>query len=509
MRWQNNTVPIFDLDLLIGAAVALLAVFAARISSRLGLPALLLFLLVGMMLGPVGFGIQFNDAAMAHGLGFAALVLILAEGGLSTKWTSIKPALSVSCLLATVGVGVSIGLMAVFGHFVIGLPWNVAILLGAVTAPTDSAAVFSVLRGVPVPSRVRSVLEAESGLNDAPTVLVVIAMTAMIGGHQPHGGIPGLIGSVVYEWVGGILLGLAVGWVAVRVTRRAILPSSGLYALAALSWGVLAYGLGVWIGVSGFAAVYVASVVVGNGDLPYRHATESFAEGVGWMAQIGLFVMLGLLADLDRLSWAEVIQGTVAGVFLTFVARTVSVIVCATPFRIPWRHQAFLSWAGLRGAVPIILATIPMAARIDEAQHVFDIVLVFVVVFTSLQGPTLPWVGRLLGLVDPDAAKDVDIEVAPLDQIDAVLLQVNVPQDSHLVGVTVRELRLPRNAFISLIIRSEESFVPRASTALSPGDELLLVTPERHRRQVQERLTEIGRGGRLARWHGLRITAEE
>ncbi|MDN6513711.1 MAG: cation:proton antiporter, partial [Acidipropionibacterium jensenii] len=234
-----------------------------------------------------------------------------------------------------------------------------------------------------------------------------------------------------------------------------------------------------------------------------------FAEGVGWMAQIGLFVMLGLLADLDRLSWAEVIQGTVAGVFLTFVARTVSVIVCATPFRIPWRHQAFLSWAGLRGAVPIILATIPMAARIDEAQHVFDIVLVFVVVFTSLQGPTLPWVGRLLGLVDPDAAKDVDIEVAPLDQIDAVLLQVNVPEDSHLVGVTVRELRLPRNAFISLIIRSEESFVPRASTALSPGDELLLVTPERHRRQVQERLTEIGRGGRLARWHGLRITAEE
>ncbi|MDN6659389.1 MAG: potassium/proton antiporter [Acidipropionibacterium jensenii] len=509
MRWQNNTVPIFDLDLLIGAAVALLAVFAARISSRLGLPALLLFLLVGMMLGPVGFGIQFNDAAMAHGLGFAALVLILAEGGLSTKWTSIKPALAVSSLLATVGVGVSIGLMAVFGHFVIGLPWNVAILLGAVTAPTDSAAVFSVLRGVPVPSRVRSVLEAESGLNDAPTVLVVIAMTAMIGGHQPHGGIPGLIGSVVYEWVGGILLGLAVGWVAVRITRRAILPSSGLYALAALSGGGRAYGRGGWSGVSGFAAVYVASVVVGNGDLPYRHATESFAEGVGWMAQIGLFVMLGLLADLDRLSWAEVIQGTVAGVFLTFVARTVSVIVCATPFRIPWRHQAFLSWAGLRGAVPIILATIPMAARIDEAQHVFDIVLVFVVVFTSLQGPTLPWVGRLLGLVDPDAAKDVDIEVAPLDQIDAVLLQVNVPEDSHLVGVTVRELRLPRNAFISLIIRSEESFVPRASTALSPGDELLLVTPERHRRQVQERLTEIGRGGRLARWHGLRITAEE
>lgn len=501
--------PIFDLDLLIGAAVALLAAFAARISSRLGLPALLLFLLVGMLLGPLGFGIQFDDAALAHGLGFAALVLILAEGGLSTKWTSIKPALPVAGLLATVGIGVSIGLMGLFGHLVLGLPWNVAILLGAVTAPTDSAAVFSVLRGVPVPGRVRSVLEAESGLNDAPTVLVVIAMTGMIGGHQPAGGIAGLVASVMYEWVGGILLGIAVGWVAVRMIRRVSLPSSGLYALAALSWGVLAYGLGVWIGVSGFAAVYVASVVVGNGDLPYRHATESFAEGVGWMAQIGLFVMLGLLADLDRLSWTEIVQGTIAGLFLTFVARTVSVAVCATPFRIPWRHQAFLSWAGLRGAVPIILATIPLAARIGEAQHVFDIVLVFVVVFTSLQGPTLPWVGRKLGLVDPDAAADVDIEVAPLDQIDAVLLQIHVPDDSRLVGVTIRELRLPKNAIVSLIIRDEQSFVPRASTFLSQGDELLLVTPEKDRRQVQERLTEIGRGGRLARWHGLRITSEE
>lgn len=502
--------PIFDLDLLIGAAVALLAVFAARISSRLGLPALLLFLLVGMMLGPLGFGIQFSEAALAHGLGFAALVLILAEGGLSTKWSSIKPALGVAGLLATVGIGASIALMAVFSHFVLQLPWIVAVLLGAVTAPTDSAAVFSVLRGVSIPTRVRSILEAESGLNDAPTVLVVVAMTGLASGHQPDGGIPGLVGSIVFELLGGIALGLVMGWIGVRITRRVSLPSSGLYALAALSWAVLAYGLGVWAGVSGFAAVYVASVVIGNGRLPYRNATKSFAEGVGWMAQIGLFVMLGLLADLERLTWQEVFEGVVAGLFLTVVARPISVMLCASGFRMPPRHQAFVSWAGLRGAVPIILATIPMAARIPEAEKLFDIVLVFVVVFTCVQGPTLSLAGRLLGLVDPDAATDVDIEVAPLDEIDAVLLQVHVPRkDSHLIGCTVRELRLPRNAFISLIIRGDESSVPHASTSLMGGDELLLVTPEAERRSVEERLTEIGRAGRLARWNGLRVRSEE
>ncbi|AFV90811.1 MAG: potassium/proton antiporter [Acidipropionibacterium acidipropionici] len=501
--------PLFDLDLLVGAAVALLAVFAARVSSRLGLPALLLFLLVGMMLGPLGFGIQFSDAGMAHGLGFAALVLILAEGGLSTKWSSIKPALGVAGLLATVGIGGSIALMAVFAHFALHLPWTVAVLLGAVTAPTDSAAVFSVLRGVSIPTRLRSILEAESGLNDAPTVLVVIAMTGLAAGHQPSGGIPGLIGSIVVELAGGILLGVVMGWIAVRITRRVSLPSSGLYALAALAWAVLAYGVGVWVGVSGFASVYVASVVIGNGRLPYRNATRSFAEGVGWMAQIGLFVMLGLLADLDRLTWTEVLEGVVAGLFLTVIARPLSVALCASWFKMPPRHQAFVSWAGLRGAVPIILATIPLAARIPEAGKLFDIVLVFVVVFTCIQGPTLAAAGRLLGLVDPDAATDVDIEVAPLDEIDAVLLQVHVPVDSHLIGVTVRELRLPRNAFISLIIRADESFVPHASTALMRADELLLVTPEAERRQVEERLTEIGRGGRLARWNGLRVKAEE
>ena len=291
-----------DLALFLGAVVVLLAAFAARIGTRLGLPALLLFLLVGMLLGPIGFGINFNDLAGAHAIGFAALVLVLAEGGLSTNWKDIRPALAPAALLATVGVGVCFGVMTLLGHYVLGLHWSVAALLGAATAPTDSAAVFSVLRGVSLPNHLRSVLEAESGLNDAPTVLVVIALTGVATGESNAGVLP-LLGSIAVQLIGGILVGLLVGWVAGKVSRRITLPSGNLYAIAAMAWAVTAYGTGAWIGVSGFSAVYIAAVVIGNGDLPYQHTTRSFSEGIAWICQIGLFVMLGLLANPDRLTW--------------------------------------------------------------------------------------------------------------------------------------------------------------------------------------------------------------
>lgn len=496
-----------DLALLLGSVVALVAVFAARLGSRIGLPSLLIFLVVGMVLGDSGLGVPFSDAYLAHGLGFAALVLILAEGGLTTKWDAIRPALGLAGLLATLGILVSIALMGGFAHYVLGLAWPVALLLGAVTAPTDSAAVFAVLRGVPLPSRVRAVLEGESGLNDAPTVLLVAAFTELAIGNEPHGGWWGLAALVVGELIGGIAIGIALGLAGVLVLRRIALPSSGLYPLATLSWAVATYGVGVACHVSGFAAVYVAAVALGNGRLPHRNATRSFVEGIGWVAQIGLFVMLGLLANPGRVTMRSVLTGLAAGIFLTFVARPASVHACAVWFRIPLREQVFLSWAGLRGAVPIILATVPMAQKMPGAELLFDVVLVFVIVFTCLQAPTLPWVGRRLGLYDPDAARDVDIEAAPLDKIRADLLQVRVPHGSQLVGVSIRELRMPRNSVVSLIIRGERSFAPVASDVLEMGDELLVVTPERHRAEVERRFTEIGRGGRLARWAGVSLDA--
>lgn len=486
--------------MLIGAAVALVAIAGARLGSRTGLPALLLFLLFGILLGSPLVGGPIPSAQLAHDLGFAALVLILAEGGLTTKWREMRKAIGLAGLLATVGVAVSIMAVALFGYYVLDLPRAVAVLLGAVTAPTDSAAVFSVLRGLPLPSRVRSALEGESGLNDAPVVLLVSAGTAYALGHFPAGGVPGLIGMVALELAGGIVLGLGMGFAGVFLLRRIALPASGLYPLATLSWAITAYGLGVQAHVSGFAAVYVCAVMLGNGDLPHTHAIRSFAEGIGWISQIGLFVMLGMLSSQERINGYIVIAGLVSGLFLTFIARPLSVVICSVWFKIPWAEQVFLSWAGLRGAVPIILATVPVAAQMPDAYLIFDIVLVFVVAFTALQAPTLPWVARRLGLVDPHAATDVDIELAPLEERRADVLRVAIPDDSRLAGVTIRELRLPPNVIVALIMRGDESFSPDGHTILRQGDDILVVTPADVRAEVQRRLIAMGRGGRLAGW---------
>lgn len=215
--------------------------------------------------------------------------------------------------------------------------------------------------------------------------------------------------------------------------------------------------------------------------------------------------MLGLLATPERLNIRTVMTGVLAGVFLTFVARPAAVAASSIGFKVPWREQAFLSWAGLRGAVPIILATIPMSAQMPGADAVFDSVLVFVIVFTSLQAPTLPWLAKKLGLVDPAAAHDVDIEAAPLDRSNASLLQVRVPEGSQLAGVSVAELRLPANAVVSLIVRGVQSFAPNGRDQLREGDELLIVAPGKDRDRIETRLTEVGRGGRLARWYGVSV----
>ena len=495
-----------DVILLVGAVVLIAAIIAARLGARIGLPALLLFLGLGMAMGDSGIGIPFDNADLAQALGFAALVVIIAEGGLTTKWSDIRSSTALAALLATVGIGISVGLMTLFGHFVLGLPIWIAMLLGAVTSPTDAAAVFSVLRNVPVPSSLRGALEAESGLNDAPSVLLVMLASSLAVGAPMELGILGLIGLIVLELLGGLLIGGGLGWVGAQILRRVALPSSGLYPLAILVWTVFAYGIAALVHTSGFAAVYVCALILGNVQLPHRAATRSFVEGIGWIAQIGLFVMLGLLAFPDRVTPRAALIAVTAGLFLTLVARPATVVACAVWFKIPLLHQVFLSWAGLRGAVPIVLATIPLAEAVPGAEAVFDVVLVFVIVFTCVQGPTLPFVARRLGLVDDATAQDVEVEVAPLDKISADLLQVRIPEKSRLVGVEVGELRLPKDTVVSLIIRDDRPFFPEGRERIQAGDELLIVTPEDQRLNTEERLRAVGRRGRLARW---RSRAEE
>lgn len=493
-----------DSFVLVGSVVTILAILAVRLSSRAGLPSLLIYLLMGVGLGEAGVGVGFEDAELAHSLGFAALAIILAEGGLTTSWREARPSMRLGLSLATVGVVVSVAVMAVAAHFLLGLPWELAVLLGAVTSPTDAAAVFSVLRVVPLPRRLIGPLEAESGLNDAPTVVLV---TLISTGAVAENGVLGTLGIVVFELAVGVLVGLACGFGGAWVMRRAALPSSGLYPLAVLTLAFLAYGSAAEVHASGFAAVYVAALVLGNSELPHRAATRSFAEGVAWLAQIGLFVMLGLLLSPGRLTPSIVGLAVVAGLVLTFVARPLSVLISSVVQPMPWRELSFLSWAGLRGAVPVVLTTIPLAAGLDGSQRLFDLVFVMVVIYTLLTGPTLPVAARILKVARRSEPRGLEMEAAPLERVAADLLQVTISPVSRMHGVEVGELRLPRGASVSMVIREGDALVPERRTVLRHGDELLVVTPRRLRERTEERLRQVSEGGRLAQWLGDRPPA--
>jgi cell volume regulation protein A len=340
-------------------------------------------------------------------------------------------------------------------------------------------------------------VEAESGFNDAPTVILVLVFSSV--GGVPD--LPTIGGQVLYQVVIGAAVGLLVGWAGVAALRYVALPASGLYPLATLGLGVIAFAAAGAANASGFMAAYLSGIVLGNAVLPHRAATRSFAEGAGWLAQIGLFVMLGLLVDPSELPSA-LLPALLIGAVLLLLARPASVLVCLIPFRVPWRHQAFISWAGLRGAVPIVLATFPIVAGVPGSDRLLNIVFVLVVVFTLIQGPVLPPLARALGVIQPDQAREVDIESAPLDVLDAELLTLTVPAGSRLHGVEVAELRLPVPAVISLVIRDRATFVPAPETGLREGDTLLIVATGATREAAERRLRAVGRRGRLARWYG-------
>ena len=491
--------------LLIGAAVLLLAVAAVRLSTRLGLPSLLFYLALGMAIGEAGLGIRFDDVELTRTLGFCALIVIIAEGGLTARWSSLRPVLGAAVMLSTLGVLVSIAAVGVVVHLLLGLGWRLALLYGAVLSSTDAAAVFATLRRLRLPPRLVAILEAESGMNDAPVVLLVVLLSGPSLGAHPwwHE-----VLLAAYELAVGAAIGFVVGMGGRWTLRRAALPSSGLYPIAAVGFTVLAYAVGAVLHASGFLAVYAAGVVLGNARLPHRPAILGFADGLAWTAQIGLFVLLGLLVSPGRLPGA-VLPAVVAGVALVLLARPLSVAVSAAPYRMHLRDQAFLSWSGLRGAVPIVLATIPLSHRLPGASTLFDSVFVLVVIFTLVQTGTLGPVARRLGVIAPAEATELRVETAPLDRMQADLLQLEVPPGSRLVGVHVDELRLPVGASVTLVLRDGTGFVPAPDTRLKVGDSLLIVATLQVRDAAERRLRAVSRRGRLARWFGEYGTDDE
>jgi len=484
------------LALLLAAAVLLVAVGAVRLSTRLGLPSLLVYLALGVAIGEAGLGIRFDNAELTRTLGTCALVVIIAEGGLTARWSVLRPVLGPAAVLSTVGVLVSIASVGAVAHLALGVDWRIALLYGAVLSSTDAAAVFSTLRRLRLRRRPVAILEAESGMNDAPAVLLVTLLSTGAATTHPWWEELGVVG---YELVAGALIGLVLGFAGAWGLRRAALPGAGLYPLAAIGLTVLAFATGTVAHASGFLAVYGAGVVLGNARLPHRQSILGFADGLAWLAQIGLFVMLGLLASPGRLGQA-VVPALIVGLALVLLARPLSVAASVTPFRVGWRDQAFLSWGGLRGAVPIVLATIPLSERLPGAQALFDVVFVLVVVYTLVQGGTLPPVARLLRITAPAEATDLMVDTAPLERMNADLLQLDVPPGSRLSGVYLDELRLPVGAVVTLVLRDGRGFVPDRDTRLRTGDSLLIVATAEVRDLTERRLRAVSRRGRLARW---------
>jgi cell volume regulation protein A len=448
-----------------------------------------------MLLGEDVLGLHFDSAPAAQAIGLIALALIVAEGGLTTRWPTVRPVIGPAAALATVGVAVSVCVTGVAAKLVLGVGWRTAALVAAIVSSTDAAAVFATLRALRLPQRLVALLEVESGVNDAPAVILVSVLSASGATFA------GAAGQLGYELVTGAAIGAVVGVAGVVLLRHAALPAAGLYPVATLALAMASYGAAASARASGFLSVYVTGLLLGNATLPHRRATTGFVEGIGWLAQIGLFVMLGLLATPSRLVSA-IGPALGIGLALLLVARPLSVLVSTVGFRLGWREQAFLAAAGLRGAVPIVLTTIPLTKGVAGAHRVFDVVFVLVVVFTLVQSPVLAPLARRLGLVAAGAAHDLDVEAAPLDEILADLVTLRIPAGSKLHGVEVWELRLPGTAALAFVVRSGEGFVPDRETRLLEGDDLLIVTARDERGAVERRLRAVGRSGRLARFLG-------
>jgi cell volume regulation protein A len=482
--------------------VLLVAVAAVRLSVRSGLPSLLLYLGIGMVIGEAGAGIAFDNAQMTQVLGYSALVLILAEGGLTTSWEDIRHSVAPAALLSTLGVVISVMVVALAAHLVLDVSWTVALLVGAILASTDAAAVFSVLRRTPLPRRLTGLLEAEAGFNDAPVVILVVALASQAAQSPTSSGSHAswwqLTLIAAAELAGGAATGLLIGYAGGRLMRR-IGSSSGLFSIGVVALTVLAYAVGARLHASGFLATYLCALVLGNMRLPHRAAVRGFAQALGWLAQIGLFVLLGLLVTPSRLA-TQIVPAIVIGLALLLVARPLSVLVSLTPFRVPWRDQAFLSWAGLRGGVPVVLATVPLTTGTPGARRLFDLVFVLVVIFTLVQGPALPWIARRLGVTDSDRALDLEVESTPLDELGAEVMQMTVGVASKLHGVEVFELRLPPGANVTLVVRGGNGFVPGPQTTLRHGDQLLIVATSETRLAAERRVRQVSKLGRLAGW---------
>lgn len=458
---------------------AILAVFAALMAfsvlvskplTKVGIPVVLIFMLLGMLGGSEGIGgIEFDNHEFAFRAGTVALVLILFDGGLNTSWNSVRRSLIPAGLLATVGVVLTAGIVALVAR-ALGLSWAESLLIGAIVSSTDAAAVFAVLRGggIAIRSRVRDTIEVESCINDPMAVVLTLTLVELLAADSAPGWTT--LASVPLQFLVGFLVGAAIGYLAKVALTRVRLPTVGLYPVLTLSAAFLSFGAATLLAGSGFLAVFVTALILGRANLPYRAGLTRVHDAIAWLSQVCMFVMLGLLVFPSRLLPVAGIGFAIA-IALSVAARPLAAALCLLPLRWPRAEAGYVGWVGIRGAVPIILATFPMLAGLPHADRLFHIVFVVVAVSAIIPGATIGLATRILRLAEPSPPiPAASIEMHSLTPTGGSIFIYYIQPTVAACNATLAQLSFPKDASVILMVRGEEVIPARGSTQIRAGD---------------------------------------
>ena len=469
--------------LLIGSILLFVSIIFGKTGYRFGVPALLLFLVVGMLFGSDGLGLQFHNAKEAQFIGMVALSVILFSGGMDTKFTEIKPILTPGIALSTVGVLLTAIFTGLFIWWLSGMSWTnihlpliTSLLLASTMSSTDSASVFAILRSqkMNLKHNLRPMLELESGSNDPMAYMLTIVLIQFI---QSSGmGVPHILGSFVVQFIVGAAAGYLLGKLAILMLNRINLDNQALYPILLLSFVFFTFAITDLLKGNGYLAVYIAGMMVGNNKITYRKDIYTFMDGLSWLFQIIMFLCLGLLVNPHEMLEVAVVA-LLIGVFMIAIGRPLSVFLCLLPFgkKITFKSSLFVSWVGLRGAVPIIFATYPVVAQVPGAHVIFNIVF-FITIVSLVQGTTVSWVARLLGLSVPMPKTGNDFGVELPEEIDSDLRDMTVTREILEAGNTLKDMNLPKGTLVMIVKRGDEYLIPNGTLKLHEGDKLLLIS---------------------------------
>lgn len=469
-----------ELLMLGGAILLLLGIFASKLSSRLGIPAMVLFMVVGMLAGSEGpGGILMDNPLLVQSVGVFALSYILFAGGLDTDWRQIKPVIREGFVLSTIGVGVTAFLVGWFVHVVLGFSWLEGLLLGSIVSSTDAAAVFAVLRSrnVHLKGNLKPLLELESGSNDPMAVLLTTTMILLL--NNPTYNTLKLIPHVFWQMVIGAAVGYLLGKVSVLLINRLRLDYEGLYSVFTLTSVPLIYAFAGMLKSNGFLAVYIAGLVMGNNAFVQKKSLLRFHDGLAWLMQIVMFTVLGLQVFPSHLI-PVVLSGLMVAAFLIIVARPLSVMLGLSFSRLTLNEKGLVSWVGLRGSVPIVLATFPLVAGIDKADTIFNLVFFIVLTSAILQGSSIPMVARLLKVGADGPATPFPLpDSEAMADMSKKMQELHVPAHSSVIGKQLVEISLPKDLLVVYIQRDDECLIPHGNTVITAGDRLFILTDEK------------------------------